>query len=84
MSGTLLGSIGTGTKQDRQLFGIHGVPPLVIECLNVFGSSSEGPSPHLKMCYAGYGHPFRMFLEHQVCYAGYGHPFRMFLEHQVK
>jgi len=42
---------------------------VVIECLNMFGGvgagESLGANPCLKICYAGYGHPFILLLEEQ-------------------
>ena len=42
---------------------------VVIECLNMFGGvgagENLGANPCLKICYAGYGHPFILLLEEQ-------------------
>jgi len=42
---------------------------VIIECLNMFGGvgagESLGANPCLKICYAGYGHPFILLLEEQ-------------------
>lgn len=56
---------GMGDEPESNELAFSVSLPAVIECLNVFGSSGDGASPHLKMCYAGYGHPFIMFIEHQ-------------------
>jgi len=42
---------------------------VVLECLNMFGGvgggENLGAAPSLKICYAGYGHPFVLYLEEQ-------------------
>jgi len=41
---------------------------VVLECLNMFGGvggDNLGAAPSLKICYAGYGHPFVLYLEEQ-------------------
>ena len=61
---------GRGTDdRDELSFSVNlGV---VLECLNMFGGVGSGggeggglaPSPNLKLCYSGYGHPLVLLLE---------------------